>query len=419
MKTLFVKRNDEYCNRYQIQTKIVENNGKKYAIKSPLVQQAIPHLEQMFKAQEDLKKYYSHLKIVEAVKKGEELWFDFIDGEPLIKHFYRILMKKDSQGLFDLITKYIGIIKGDNSNKCSFYMTPEFQFYFGDIQGVENLPALQLAPLDITCNNLIMKDKDIYFIDYEWCFQFPVPIDFMIFRCISHLYGLSPEFDTLLPLNSLFKELNITMKLSDLEKMWNHFYQKLIKVTDEDKSYFDIMKLYAKKSYDYASMLEIARIQVTRASEYIEAYKKSTEDGFAQKDAYILQLKSEVQYLKQQMLRGFNEKDAYIGKLEADISFVQNQMQYGFETKDIYIKKLENDVNYVQNQLECTVHIYEKEKAELQSELQQIKNELSETKEQLEESQVFSSKLQCEITAIKESTVWKIAKHFYKRQSTN
>ena len=94
-------------------------------------------------------------------------------------------------------------------------------------------------------------------------------------------------------------------------------------------------------------------------------------------------------------------------------------MQYGFETKDIYIKKLENDVNYVQNQLECTVHIYEKEKAELQSELQQIKNELSETKEQLEESQVFSSKLQCEITAIKESTVWKIAKHFYKRQSTN
>ena len=39
MKTLFVKRNDEYCNRYQIQTKSVENNGKKYAIKSLFIEQ--------------------------------------------------------------------------------------------------------------------------------------------------------------------------------------------------------------------------------------------------------------------------------------------------------------------------------------------------------------------------------------------
>ena len=85
--------------------------------------------------------------------------------------------------------------------------------------------------------------------------------------------------------------------------------------------------------------------------------------------------------------------------------------------KDNYIKELEDDVTYLQHQLDCTAQLREKEKTSLQLELQQVKNELSETKKNLEKSKNLSNDLQCEITAIKGSAVWKVAKHFYKGSS--
>lgn len=49
--------------------------------------------------------------------------------------------------------------------------------------------ALKITDIDMLFDNIIVKDNNWTVIDYEWSFQFPIPVKFVIYRTLAYWYA--------------------------------------------------------------------------------------------------------------------------------------------------------------------------------------------------------------------------------------
>ena len=70
-----------------------------------------------------------------------------------------------------------------------FTLTSEYTKIFGNTSPITKEKSLIITNLDMLFHNIIIKDNEAYCIDYEWIFEFPIPIEFLIYRMISTFYS--------------------------------------------------------------------------------------------------------------------------------------------------------------------------------------------------------------------------------------
>lgn len=219
MKTIFVKRNDVYCEQFRLKTEILLDKDRKYVVKKPLSPAAKEHILNMYYGIDKLNLYYTNLEVCKGMLKENELWFDFIEGEPLTKKFIEARQKGKASDFFYWLDYYIKLIQGNHKNQCRFYYTEDFIDYFGNVLGLEETPALKFTPFDITSNNIIIRENNVpVLIDYEWCLDFPMPKDFVIYRCIINLYKLHPDFEQFVTFDKVVDYLNFDINKDLLKK---------------------------------------------------------------------------------------------------------------------------------------------------------------------------------------------------------
>jgi len=190
MKVLYVKNGSERDRKFQLQTMIYENNGKRFVRKSVLYDEAMPHLHSMYENYIKLSKSIINpkVKLAKILDKNERsLTFEYIDGISLAKKFNQIIKTEDNINLF--IQEYISFLK--NSFKTTLFdsknITDEFREIFGDFDysvldgeicfdGVSNI--------DLIFSNIIYKDDEFYIIDYEWVFESNIPVNYTLYRAL-------------------------------------------------------------------------------------------------------------------------------------------------------------------------------------------------------------------------------------------
>ena len=80
MRTIFAKYNSERLPKYQIVTKIVEDNDKKrYALKEPLCEEAKEHMENIYKNYELLRSTYD-INLVKPTIVENGILFEMEEG---------------------------------------------------------------------------------------------------------------------------------------------------------------------------------------------------------------------------------------------------------------------------------------------------------------------------------------------------
>ena len=57
-----------------------------------------------------------------------------------------------------------------------------------DTPGRNDYECVCPANVDLICSNIFMGEKENQIIDYEWMFDFPVPVNFIMWRLIHELY---------------------------------------------------------------------------------------------------------------------------------------------------------------------------------------------------------------------------------------
>lgn len=128
--------------------------------------------------------FYLPLQINE---EGTAIEYDFIDGisleEELGQYVYDI--DKLIKQFKTIIKKYY---KYASEEEIDFEVTDEYKEIFGNNFITTKEKSLKVTNIDMILQNLIKKEEKIYCIDYEWCFNFPIPYEFLLYRSITSFY---------------------------------------------------------------------------------------------------------------------------------------------------------------------------------------------------------------------------------------
>ena len=181
---LYAKASVERKPEYRQQTLILQDGEDLKARKIPIGEAAKEHIRSYKKNYETLTKALkkdASVSFVPCTENGEgSVDFPFCHAATLTdkltdrnpEEYIRIV-----QQFIDALTKSFGTVP--------FTDNDGFKAFYGDIRLPENLEALTVINADMNFDNVFCNEDGTYtIIDYEWIFDFPVPLIYLIYRSL-------------------------------------------------------------------------------------------------------------------------------------------------------------------------------------------------------------------------------------------
>ena len=187
----YIKYSRSKALEYQTRTSIGVSGGKRIVEKSPCTSEGIVHITSFVKKHDKLQNVYLKVKPVDVILIEKSVYFPFIDGESLYDYLEDSIT--DTSELIKRIKKCFDVIFAFNSTcVVGWNDTKEFDDIFGKSNGeiLETLEAVAPANIDAIFENFIISEDGNYTnIDYEWTFDFPVPIYYIKYRTLMYFYS--------------------------------------------------------------------------------------------------------------------------------------------------------------------------------------------------------------------------------------
>ena len=182
-KIIFSKSSIERKDEYKIITRIYEEDGKKFVEKCAQNAKAVEHVGRMVKISENSPYLMDGVKLVPCTSLAPgRVVFPYIEGVRFDKKIDEHVKQKQ----WDEVWKDVSLLKDiifQVEGKAEFKSTPEFERIFGKYPQLEGYEAAASVNLDMVAANIILADS-IYVLDYEWNFEFLVPLKFILYRSI-------------------------------------------------------------------------------------------------------------------------------------------------------------------------------------------------------------------------------------------
>ena len=193
----YVKLNQDRDERFQIATELGETaTGMKYACKFALSESAKEHIRKMALCNaadsdrmEGLQGYYT--------EESGRLIYPYIEGISVNDEIREILTNKEFTEE-DKAVRIIYILKHfvnccrEHSVYTEDFATDAFKSVFGTEIYETGCRCMNPANVDLIFDNLFYIESKYVIIDQEWMFDFPVPVDFVIWRAISECLKRNP-----------------------------------------------------------------------------------------------------------------------------------------------------------------------------------------------------------------------------------
>ncbi len=188
-KRIYVKYSDERSRKFMIRTDInIDEKGKKYVSKRAIVPEGVSHLRHILNCHKALKERYSRSGFfVNKCRAGEDLRkdglsFEYLDGESLSDVIKR---EKSSERRRELLKRYRKYLTYGCQTE-PFQISDDFRRVFGDRKLPEHLMAARGLDIDMIFPNIMVSKDGWHLIDYEWTFDFLIPVNFILYR--AYLY---------------------------------------------------------------------------------------------------------------------------------------------------------------------------------------------------------------------------------------
>ena len=223
MECVYCRNTVSRKKEFQVKTVIYMENGEKKVKKEALYPEGIGHIKNTFENTELLRELYreklSSTSMVENCLISKFYKKQYSLGDKLREY----ILYKNEPAIRELLELWKNLIIGQSENICRFTQTSDFIKVFGNADGLEGELSTRISNIDCNSENIFfLNDGDIKIIDYEWTFDFSIPVDFSLYYVLLDFYECSSDIIT-------WKELlgytNINKEKTDIyEKMRTHFY---------------------------------------------------------------------------------------------------------------------------------------------------------------------------------------------------
>lgn len=185
-KIIFSKFSRERKSEFAISTVIVDDDfNNRKVIKRSLTEDSKVHINNLLVNYGLLQLQYNQedVYICKCDRLNDnEVAFEFIYGTRFDYIINNHIENKNYTALYNDIVMLKNLIYSV-SNKIDYIPTKEFNTIFGDIELSNDYIAATYSNIDLITSNIILNDK-INIVDYEWVFNFPIPLKYILFRAI-------------------------------------------------------------------------------------------------------------------------------------------------------------------------------------------------------------------------------------------
>lgn len=187
-KVLFSKCSVSREPQYQIITEIISVDSERYVTKYSYTDQSFFHIYNIKKNYDKLSRILSNTKF--SLNKvltvnNSKIKFEYLYGITLFDEITAFI-ETDIQRAYELILRFVEIMRSIAVKK--FNSSDEFRRIFGNSIGKEGDYCWEYTNLDICFDNIIIDKDKWVIIDYEFCTDVLVPIDFIIWRSVFYLF---------------------------------------------------------------------------------------------------------------------------------------------------------------------------------------------------------------------------------------
>ena len=206
---LYAKYGNDRMDRYRVCTVIDRNtNGVKRVFKLALSTHANPHVDSLNENYERLTEQFANTGLVPVkcyLQKGRErgvalagvapkakdsVRFDYVSGITL--EDYLNLLESDGQyeKMEQIIQEYCRKLNS-SADVTAFCHSAGFDEVFGKRDFKKKYVALSPCNFDMIFSNIVFDENDMEkgkwtVLDYEWVWDFPIPIQFVIYRALYY-----------------------------------------------------------------------------------------------------------------------------------------------------------------------------------------------------------------------------------------
>lgn len=234
---IYAKYNKLRRREFRTYTCICEENGSRWVEKRAIYPEAEAHIDKLALRSAQLEKAYPHLSFAKAVRTEQGVRFDYITGPSVDSLMAQKIKTAEGlkEGFLDVFKRIVPVVR----EKRPLRITPEFQTVFGKGTGLEGLPAVRLANIDCILENFVVKDDRIVCLDYEWVFDFDVPIDFIRYRVVHYFYQAHPEMSRLADEAKLLAQFGLSSMDCALYEAMEMEFQRYVFGGEENCRYTD------------------------------------------------------------------------------------------------------------------------------------------------------------------------------------
>lgn len=286
VQTKFVKYNKTRRECFQIKTAILDDEGTLYVEKAALNMEGAPHIWSFVSNYRLLAKQHRELKFAEPLINEDRLRarFPYLAGVTLAERLGQEI--RGGIAPVNAIQRAMDLVFGVNPEYVeTFKETPEFTEVFGNGYHVELeagvAAAFAVTNVDALFENMMITEDGIYCLDYEWVFQFPVPVGYVRYRT---LYYFFQQYNSLMGYDSsdsFLAEFGITADAVRMYQAMEECFQEYVHGENQ--------QIYLKNfMVDAKSVKELVKMdgELGRAKERIEQQKFQLRE----KDANIRKL---------------------------------------------------------------------------------------------------------------------------------
>ncbi|MBQ7252814.1 MAG: class I SAM-dependent methyltransferase [Kiritimatiellae bacterium] len=168
-------------------------DGTRFVEKKPLEAAAAPHIAALARWDAELSRLYAGtpLRVNRGETAGDAYRLEFLDARTLYGDIIAALRRDDTAGALRLAGSVFALLRAAADRP--FRPTPEFADLFGARPLPEGLLSAPVTDVDMNFDNFFLAPEGgMTLVDYEFTFDFPVPVDFPVFRSLHYLFRRNP-----------------------------------------------------------------------------------------------------------------------------------------------------------------------------------------------------------------------------------
>ena len=280
MNPVYCKYSNDRAEEFQIKTAIfLDKDGKKTVRKIALTVKAENHIDQIYEHYLQMEESFNTTRFVPNLcrKVNNSVELEFVEGKTFEQYLDDLYVQGRYLEIIEEIKEYKDLLYSLSDN-IPFYYTEAFDTVFGKHTHFTGCKSLKVSNIDFIFGNIVIGSKWTV-IDYEWVFDFPVPIEFIIYRAVHYYLYSSTKRSALLGFQ-IFTLLGISAEEMDMYAEMERNFQRYVAGNRDTMA--ELKKEMLK------DCINVHKVVPNHRADFVQIYMDRGE-GFNENDSFIRQ----------------------------------------------------------------------------------------------------------------------------------